>query len=45
MFLDGSQLDRVNFALNSNSRGSYLYYNPRSGYADLEVMLKQTAGN
>lgn len=44
MFLDGSQLDRVNFALNSNSRGSYLYYNPRSGYADLEVMLKQTAG-
>ncbi len=45
MFIDGRQLGRVNFALNSSSRGSYLYFNPRSGFDGLSAFLKQTKNN
>ena len=30
MFIDGEQLSRVNFALNSNSRNTYLYIDANS---------------
>lgn len=45
MFIDGRQLGRVNFALNSNSRNSYLYFNPHTGPDGLSAFLKRTQTN
>jgi len=39
MFVDGTQLDRVNFALNSSSRDTYLYVNVASGVEELTRFL------
>jgi len=39
MFVDGMQLDRVNFALNSSSRNTYLYVDANSDDAQLEAYL------
>lgn len=41
MFVDGTQLDRVNFALNSNSRSSYLYIDANSSDTDFSNYLHQ----
>ena len=41
MFVDGNQLDRVNFALNSSSRNTYLYVDANSDDAKLEAFLNQ----
>ena len=41
MFVDGTQLERVNFALNSSSRDTYLYVDTRSGPAELTRFLEQ----
>jgi hypothetical protein len=41
MFVDGSQLDRVNFALNSSSRHSYLYMDAQSDDAQLTAYLNK----
>jgi hypothetical protein len=35
MFVDGTQLSRVNFALNSKSRDTYLYIDAASGPDEL----------
>lgn len=39
MFVDGTQLDRVNFALNSSSRNTYLYIDANSDDAQLAAYL------
>ena len=39
MFIDGNQLDRVNFALNSSSRKSYLYLDANSDFNQLTAYL------
>ena len=39
MFVDGAQLDRVNFALNSSSRNTYLYMDANSDDAQLADYL------
>jgi hypothetical protein len=39
MFIDGNQLDRVNFALNSSSRKSYLYLDANSDFNQLTTYL------
>ncbi len=39
MFVDGRQLSRVNFALNSKMRMSYLYFDVHSSYEELEKFL------
>ena len=39
MFVDGNQLDRVNFALNSNSRNTYLYLDANSDFNQLAAYL------
>ncbi|MZH02335.1 MAG: hypothetical protein F3745_02740 [Nitrospinae bacterium] len=41
MFVDGNQLDRVNFALNSSSRNTYLYVDANSDDAQLAAYLNQ----
>jgi hypothetical protein len=41
MFVDGMQLGRVNFALNSNSRNTYLYLDANSDDAQLTAYLNQ----
>jgi hypothetical protein len=41
MFVDGTQLDRVNFALNSSSRTTYLYMDANSDDAQLATYLNQ----
>ena len=41
MFVDGMQLDRVNFALNSVSRNTYLYLDANSDDAQLTAYLNQ----
>ena len=39
MFIDGTQLERVNFALNSSARHSYIYIDAASEPEDLEDHL------
>ena len=39
MFIDGTQLERVNFALNSSARHSYIYIDAASKSEDLEEHL------
>lgn len=39
MFVDGRQLSRVNFALNSKMRTTYLYIDVHTRYAELEKFL------
>ena len=39
MFVDGNQLDRVNFSLNSSSRNTYLYLDANSDYNQLASYL------
>ena len=39
MFVDGRQLSRVNFALNSKMRMSYLYFDVHASYEELERFL------
>ena len=39
MFVDGNQLDRVNFALNSSSRKTYLYLDANSDFNQLTAYL------
>jgi len=39
MFVDGDQLSRVNFALNSSSRHSYIYIHANSGLSEMEAHL------
>jgi hypothetical protein len=39
MFIDGTQLERVNFALNSSARHSYIYIDAASESEDLEEHL------
>jgi hypothetical protein len=39
MFIDGTQLERVNFALNSSARHSYIYIDAASEPEDLEAHL------
>ncbi len=39
MFVDGDKLSRVNFALNSASRHSYIYVHAGSGLAEMEAHL------
>ena len=39
MWIDGSQLDRVNFALNSSSRPSYIYADANADMGNLEEYL------
>ena len=41
MFVDGMQLGRVNFALNSDSRNTYLYVDANSDDAQLTAYLNQ----
>jgi ferredoxin len=41
MFVDGMQLDRVNFALNSSSRDTYLYIDANSDEAEFAAYLNQ----
>ncbi len=41
MFVDGMQLDRINFALNSSSRSTYLYVDANSDDTQLAVYLNQ----
>ncbi len=43
MFVDGNQLDRVNFALNSNFRSTYLYMDANSNDSELTSYLNQRA--
>jgi hypothetical protein len=43
MFIDGSQLARVNFALNSSSRNTYLYIDADSSLAELANFLDKVA--
>lgn len=45
MFVDGLQLDRVNFALNSSSRDTYLYIDANSNDAQLASYLNQFKNN
>lgn len=40
MFVDGTQLSRVNFALNSSSRDTYIYIDANSEYKEFESYLK-----
>ena len=44
MFVDGGQLSRVNFALNSASRHSYIYVHADSGLAEMEAHLMRFGG-
>jgi hypothetical protein len=39
MFIDGTQLARVNFALNSSARNSYIYIDAGSGLEELRSHL------
>ena len=39
MFIDGTQLARVNFALNSSARHSYIYIDAASGPKELQAHL------
>ncbi|MGP0565204.1 MULTISPECIES: hypothetical protein [unclassified Nitrospina] len=39
MFVDGTQVSRLNFALNSNSRAHYIYVDVRSPYPEFEAHL------
>jgi len=39
MFVDGRQLARVNFALNSSSRDTYIYVDANTSLEDLEIYL------
>ncbi|MBT7475238.1 MAG: hypothetical protein HN649_01285, partial [Nitrospina sp.] len=39
MFVDGTQLDRVNFALNSSSRDTYLYIDANSNDKEFSDFL------
>ncbi len=41
MFVDGTQLDRVNFALNSDSRNTYLYIDANSDDAQMATYLNR----
>jgi hypothetical protein len=41
MFVDGMQLGRVNFALNSDSRNTYLYVDANSDDTQLTAYLNQ----
>jgi len=41
MFVDGNQLDRVNFALNSSSRNTYLYIDANSDDAQMATYLNR----
>jgi len=45
MFVDGTQLSRVNFALNSSSRNTYLYVDANSGEAELAAYLLSRANS
>ncbi len=45
MFVDGTQLGRVNFALNSNSRDTYLYADANSDEASFAAYLNQFRKN
>ena len=45
MFVDGDQLDRVNFALNSSSRNTYLYVDANSDDAQLAAYLNNFRKN
>jgi hypothetical protein len=45
MFVDGIQLGRVNFALNSDSRNTYLYVDANSDDAQLTAYLNQFRTN
>ena len=45
MFIDGSQLARVNFALNSSARNTYLYIDADSTLAEFESFLSKVAKN
>jgi hypothetical protein len=40
MFIDGAQLARVNFALNSNARTTYLYIDARSNEKQFSKFLE-----
>ncbi|MFQ5451502.1 MAG: hypothetical protein ACE5E9_12810 [Nitrospinaceae bacterium] len=44
MFVDGMQLSRVNFALNSSSRKTYIYIDANSSQKQFEEYLKKFAG-
>ncbi len=44
MFVDGNRLDRVNFALNSPSRHSYIYIDARSDSEELASHLMKFSG-
>ena len=41
MFIDGTKLTRVNFALNSSARDTYLYIDARSGRKELQDYLNR----
>jgi len=41
MFVDGRQLARVNFALNSSSRDTYIYVDANTSLEDLEIYLER----
>ena len=43
MFVDGRQLSRVNFALNSKVRTTYLYLDVHTSYEELEKFLLRLA--
>ena len=45
MFVDGVQLDRINFALNSSSRNTYLYVDANSDDSQLATYLNQFRKN
>jgi len=44
MFVDGTQLDRVNFALNSSSRDTYLYIDANSDEVEFAAYLTTRRG-
>ena len=45
MFVDGAQLDRINFALNSSSRNTYLYIDANSNDKQFSNFLEKFRSN
>ncbi|CAI2717385.1 hypothetical protein [Nitrospina watsonii] len=45
MFVNGTLLSRLNFAMNSNSRTNYIYVDARSTYSEFEAHLMKFARN
>ncbi|MFQ5443071.1 MAG: hypothetical protein ACE5EK_00500, partial [Nitrospinales bacterium] len=45
MFVDGNQLNRVNFALNSKSARFYIYLDANSSYEEVEAFLLRFRDN